>query len=98
MNSKRRTFLKTAGSAVAIGAFGGAGPLAMAGAPPPTHRAADDLCFESARELARLIRQGKLSARELMSAYLRQIARLNPRLNAIVAKLDDARCLALADA
>jgi amidase len=33
-----------------------------------------------------------------MSAHLSQIARLNPPLNAIVAKIDDERCLALADA
>jgi amidase len=33
-----------------------------------------------------------------MSAFLAQIARHNPRLNAIVAKLDDEACLALADA
>ena len=32
-----------------------------------------------------------------MLAYLRQIERVNPKVNAIVAKLDDARCLALAD-
>jgi amidase len=33
-----------------------------------------------------------------MQATLAQIARVNPRVNAIVAKLDDAECLALADA
>ncbi len=32
-----------------------------------------------------------------MTAFLAQIARLNPELNAIVAKLDDEACLALAD-
>lgn len=32
-----------------------------------------------------------------MTEFLKQIARLNPRLNAIVAKLDDDQCLALAD-
>jgi amidase len=32
-----------------------------------------------------------------MLAHLRQIERVNPKVNAIVAKLDDARCLALAD-
>ena len=32
-----------------------------------------------------------------MTAFLAQIARLNPTLNAIVAKLDDDACLALAD-
>jgi amidase len=56
-----------------------------------------ELCFGSARDLARLIRARKLSARELMAAHLRQIEQLNPRLNAIVAKLDDAACLKLAE-
>ncbi|MCI0626692.1 MAG: amidase, partial [Acidobacteria bacterium] len=51
----------------------------------------------SARELARLIRTRKLSARELMAASLEQIKRVNPKINAIVAKLDDERCLALAE-
>jgi amidase len=51
----------------------------------------------SGRELARLIRTRKLSAREVMSAHLRQIERLNPKVNAVVAKLGDAECLALAD-
>jgi amidase len=64
---------------------------------PPPSRARSDLCFRSARELAELIRTRKLSARELMTACLDQIARVNPKINAIVAKLDDAKCLALAD-
>ncbi|HEV3141063.1 MAG TPA: amidase family protein, partial [Vicinamibacterales bacterium] len=38
-----------------------------------------------------------LSARDVMAAHLARIARLNPTLNAIVAKLDDERCLARAD-
>ena len=59
---------------------------------------ADALCFTSAREVAGLIRSRQVSAREVMSAFLAQIARLNPALNAIVAKLDDQTCLALADA
>ena len=56
-----------------------------------------DLCFMSARELATLIRNRKVSAREVMAAYLERINRLNPKINAIVAKLDDDKCLALAD-
>jgi len=56
-----------------------------------------EICFMSGRELAEVIRQRKLSAREVMSAFLRQIARLNPKINAIVAKLDDEQCLRLAD-
>ncbi len=57
-----------------------------------------ELCFSSARRLAALLQSGQLSARELMTAQLRQIERLNPQLNAIVAKLADADCLRLADA
>ena len=58
---------------------------------------AGDLCFMSGRELASLIHARKASAREVMTAFLQQINRVNPKINAIVAKLDDERCLALAD-
>jgi amidase len=56
-----------------------------------------NLCFMSARELAALIRSRQVSAREVMAAHLKQIDRVNPTLNAIVARLDDEQCLALAD-
>src|SRR3970040_333721 len=56
-----------------------------------------ELCFTSGRELAESIRGRMVSAREVMSAFLRQIERVNPKINAIVAKLDDDNCLALAD-
>ncbi|MDO8793330.1 MAG: amidase [Vicinamibacterales bacterium] len=59
---------------------------------------ADARCFSSARELAGQIRSRQVSAREVMTAFLSQIHRCNPRLNAIVALLDDQSCLALADA
>ena len=58
---------------------------------------ADALCFASARDLAEQIRSRQVSCREVMTAFLAQIERLNPHLNAIVAKLDDDACLALAD-
>ncbi len=51
----------------------------------------------SARELSALIHTRKLSARELMQACLQRIELVNPKINAIVAKLDDDHCLALAD-
>lgn len=60
-------------------------------------RPSGDLCFMTATELARLLRTRAVSAREVMAAHLERIARVNPKLNAIVAKLDDERCLALAD-
>ena len=56
-----------------------------------------EICFMSARQLAALIRERKLSSHEVMSAFLRQISGINPKINAIVAKLDDEQCLALAD-
>src|SRR6187401_2140458 len=56
----------------------------------------DDLCDRTALELADLIRTRKTSAREVMSAHLALIRTVNPTINAIVAKLDDDACLALA--
>src|SRR5256714_8369812 len=42
------------------------------------------ICFMSAVEMARLIRAKKLSAREALAAHLKQIERVNPKVNAIV--------------
>src|SRR3954453_22697005 len=44
----------------------------------------DDLCIRPATELAALVRERQVSARELMDAHLDRIERLNPDLNAIV--------------
>ncbi len=46
--------------------------------------AAPAVCFMSAIEMARLIRTRKLSAREALAAHLKQIERVNPKVNAIV--------------
>jgi amidase len=56
-----------------------------------------DLCFLSGRDLAALIRSRQVSSRDVMAAHLAHIERVNPTINAIVAKLDDRTCLALAD-
>jgi len=48
-----------------------------------------DLCYASARQLARLIRTRKLSATEVMRAFIAQIERVNPKVNAIVTFLPD---------
>jgi amidase len=42
------------------------------------------VCFMSTVEMARLIRAKKLSAREALAAHLKQIERVNPKVNAIV--------------
>ncbi len=65
--------------AVLIGAAAAVTPLA-AGAPAP----ASDVVKMSAVELAAAIRARKLSAREVMEAHLKQIERVNPKVNAIV--------------
>ncbi|HEY3230978.1 MAG TPA: amidase [Roseiflexaceae bacterium] len=49
----------------------------------------DEICFLTAAELARRIRAKELSAAEVMDAHLAQIARVNPRVNAIVTLLPD---------
>jgi amidase len=46
--------------------------------------ATDSICFMSAVEMAGLIRARKLSAREALAAHLKQIERVNPKVNAIV--------------
>jgi amidase len=43
-----------------------------------------ELCFTSAVEMARLIRTEQLSARETLAAHLKQIERVNPKVNAFV--------------
>ena len=57
----------------------------------------NELCFMSARSVANAVRDRRVSAREVMTAFLAQIGRVNPQINAIVAKLDDEECLSLAD-
>src|SRR5947209_2975037 len=49
-----------------------------------TAQAAASVCFMSAVEMARLIRTKKLSAREALAQHLKQIERVNPKVNAIV--------------
>ncbi|HEX9395821.1 MAG TPA: amidase [Burkholderiales bacterium] len=48
-----------------------------------------ELVFESALSLARLLRSGKISATELTRAYIAQIERVNPKVNAIVTFLPE---------
>jgi amidase len=56
------------------------------------------LCFTSAVEMARMIRAGKLSAREALAAHLRQIERVNPKVNAIVTLVPEMAAEAAAKA
>ena len=49
----------------------------------------NELCFKPARELARLLRARKISAMEVMRAFIAQIERVNPKVNAIVTFLPE---------
>src|SRR3989475_864733 len=57
-----------------------------------------EICFMPARQMADLIRQKKLSARELMQAHLKQIHRVNPKVNAIVTLVPEDQLMAQAAA
>ncbi len=81
----RRDFLALAPAVVAAGAAGG------------TSAVKNDLCYLSLRDLTHALRSKRVSAREVMAEHLAQIRRWNPKVNAIVAQLDDETCLRLAD-
>jgi amidase len=49
---------------------------------------AEEIVFLPAKTQARLIRERKLSAREVMAAHLDQIERINPTVNAIVSQIN----------
>ncbi len=59
---------------------------------------ASPVCFLSAVEMARLIRTKKLSAREALAAHLKQIERVNPKVNAIVTLVPEMAAEAAAKA
>ena len=91
----RREFNRIVGAA----AFGSAlGPVSAAAMPDENGVMAsqsNELCYLSAIELAARIRRKDVSAREVMTAHLAQIERMNPRVNAIVTLVADR---AMADA
>ncbi|HUO68126.1 MAG TPA: amidase [Gammaproteobacteria bacterium] len=88
----------TAGGAPRAGADSAPGGVGVASAASAAAaKPSGDLFFMTATQLAGLLRSRAVSAREVMAAHLERIAHVNPKLNAIVAKLDDERCLALAD-
>jgi amidase len=61
---------------------------------PPTTE--DEICFMRARDLAGTIRDKKISAREVMQAHLKQIARVNPKVNAMVTLVPEQQLMAQA--
>jgi amidase len=78
----RRQFTATVAAGAAYTALD---PLGAAGIPAETPRPAQqELCEMSAVELAARLARRQVSAREVMSAHLARIERVNPKVNAIV--------------
>ncbi|MBL8230215.1 MAG: hypothetical protein JNL98_17125 [Bryobacterales bacterium] len=50
---------------------------------------ASELCFTPARTLAAMLKARKVSAMELLDAHLKQIATINPKVNAVVTLVED---------
>ncbi len=74
----RREFLKgVAGGAAALPVLPELLSTAQSSPKP------NELCFKHAGELARMIRQKKVSATEVMAAFIAQINRVNSKVNAI---------------
>jgi amidase len=90
----RRTAL-IAGGPTALGAAGVGGYLVFSGRKAhqldrETAPMADsDICFMTAVELAHRLQAKEVSAREVLDAHLRQIERVNPKVNAIVTLVVD---------
>src|SRR5262245_63726137 len=90
----RRTAL-IAGGAAAVSAVGVGSYLAFPGqrGPQPDQEtvpmADSEICFMTAIELARRLRTKDVSAREVLEAHLRQIDRVNPKVNAFVTLVAD---------
>ena len=95
----RREFGHVVGAA-ALTAIPGGSTAAPQNAGPvgPARASGSELCFLSALELATRIRQKQVSAREVMTAHLAQIERINPKVNAIVTLVADRAMAAAARA
>jgi len=64
----------------------------------PAPLSSSDICFLRAVDILALIRSKKLSAREVMQAHLKQIQRINPKVNAIVTQVPEDQLMAQAAA
>ncbi len=76
----------------------GLGAAPLVDATLEAQAASPSICFMSAVEMARLIRTKKLSAREALAAHMKQIERVNPKVNAIVTLVPELAATAAAKA
>src|SRR4051812_11649559 len=83
----RRDFL---GAAALVGAAAVAGRGSLVEPAAAAAEAADSITSASAGELAQAIRTKRLSSKIVVEAHLDRIAKVNPKLNAIVQLTADA--------
>src|SRR5258708_30622012 len=83
----RRDFLSTAAAAGVVAAAGHTVLIDQAQAAPG---ADNGITMKSASELANAIRSKQLSSKSIVEAHLAQIAKVNPKLNAVVQLTADA--------
>ena len=74
----------------------GRAPLFASQAAPPS--SSDEICFMRAVDMLDAMRKKKLSAREVMQAHLKQIKRVNEKVNAIITLLPEEKLMAQAAA
>src|SRR5688572_32339688 len=91
----RREFGQLVGTAAVSAVVPAVSSAPAAASAAPIQNAGSELCYMSAVELADRIRRKQVSAREVMTAHLAQIERINPKVNAIVTLVADR---AMADA
>ncbi|HMD32098.1 MAG TPA: amidase [Candidatus Acidoferrales bacterium] len=73
------------------------GPALPAAPPPPPPASSRDITMMNAVDLSQAIHAKRVSCREVMSAYLDHINRMNPKVNAIVSLQDPDALLKQAD-
>jgi hypothetical protein len=77
----RRDFL---GAVALAGAAAAAGRTSLINSAEAATASSDDITSSSASELAEAIRSKKWSSKEIVEAHLERIAKVNPKLNAVV--------------
>jgi amidase len=77
---KRRQFLARGAAAVGVGWASGLGIRRAGAAVEP----ATELIFQSATQMARMIREKKVSAVEVVTLHLKRISEVNPKIRAVV--------------
>ena len=70
----------------------------IVGSPDRAPDSTDEICFMRAVDILDLMRRKKLSAREVMQAHLKQISRVNSKVNAIVTLVPEQELMAQAAA